>query len=383
MSSPPSYSKLPSNKSSHQSSHQSSRGHRPNSSSNVIDIPNERSSLLPSPPPSLPPTAITFTNSRRRTVQVNRTCSGDVLALSPTLWFENTDLSRQRAGVVWSAPVEGLCLQYGSRSYSEKLLHYPLDDYWQEACDWTPIIMQGKKIRKKNMPFWGPIENKHCSGSDRIITTRLMNVENGTQWKAMCQTTPFHINGMTEFPMSCENKGPDGIWGYMALNNDGNCVPQERIKQREAAGVTWSLPQPGKRLQYAIQEYSTTLLHYEVDEYWNEACETTELKFNDQRLKTPNKCEIIRNVHNKPQVVGHWHITGDSPECTPYWISVSNEMVSAILWNLKDPKQWDVMCDTAPLTLQGVSRVPLSCENKGWGILGHWEIRDESCDMLV
>ncbi|GJJ14032.1 hypothetical protein Clacol_008289 [Clathrus columnatus] len=184
--------------------------------------------------------------------------------------------------------------------------------------------------------------------------------------------------------MSCENKGPDGIWGYMALNNDESCMTQERMKQREAAGVTWGVPQPGQCLQYAIQDYSTTLLHYEVDEYWNEACETTELTFNDQRMKTPNKCEIIRNVHNVLQVVGHWHIADHSSECTPYWISISNEMVSARLWNIKDSKQWDIMCNTAPLTLQNVSRVPLSCENKGiWGIWGHWEIVDESCEMLV
>ncbi|GJJ08257.1 hypothetical protein Clacol_002467 [Clathrus columnatus] len=181
---------------------------------------------------------------------------------------------------------------------------------------------------------------------------------------------------------------------------DGYARRLERIRRRHEQGVAWSAPLQGSCLRSGVREYSATLRNYQVDSYWKEACETTEL-FIHGREVYPKRCELSFGFMQSfffGFVIGHWEIDFGETSCTPIWSSLVDEgcvaylrielepnkrRFSARLLNVDQPDQWDVMCAITPAEIQGNSRMPHFCKNQGiLGMWGYWDTFDQTCSAF-
>lgn len=162
-----------------------------------------------------------------------------------------------------------------------------------------------------------------------MLSLPLIHVQNDSHWETVCKTTPFHSDNNTYFPMECENKASLPLCYFFSdvrlilntgrrrclgtsatgkgprMYETGKDSNSSRSWSKLECSTTWFLFTI--RCSYvscicfflvsthylSVGAYSTILLKYSYDDYWQEACETTELLFDGRNLTSPAKCELV------------------------------------------------------------------------------------------
>ncbi|KAG6327428.1 hypothetical protein ID866_11661 [Astraeus odoratus] len=162
---------------------------------------------------------------------------------------------------------------------------------------------------------------------------------------------------------------------------------QREIDERMRLNLSWANVEAYHCKTYATREYSAHLINLPTDyKYYLDACRETPLVIHGESYK-PTRCE----KHNQ-SVIGYWVVNQNEPECAATsWNLYKDRGCTApgsgkrdIEYHLEDvPKggDWGEFCATTPHHVHGMDfKGAHRCVRTIWGMYGHWEIDDESCE---
>ncbi|KAG1748335.1 uncharacterized protein EDB91DRAFT_1314852 [Suillus paluster] len=160
-------------------------------------------------------------------------------------------------------------------------------------------------------------------------------------------------------------------------------------EERLRLNMFWTDAEPHMCTTYGTREYTARLVN--VPSYYNrrvEACMATAIQIHGVNY-TPKWCED----HGSNNVVGHWEVDQQQPDCVPHWdwykdfgcVSPGSgqRRIEQHLKNIPEGADWREFCATTPASFNGVHFIGAqSClldPNNG-GTWGYWDIDDERCN---
>jgi len=141
-----------------------------------------------------------------------------------------------------------------------------------------------------------------------------------------------------------------------------------------------------KCASHGTREYWAQLYDIPTGRNWLKTCETTPVKFRNQEIEAPSRCEQTAFGG----VRGYWRMDGEL-DCTPFWDRFRDKGCTgagsgfhrweARLWNIKRGDDWMTMCSTTPATIRGINfNHPTYCVDNGIaGMIGMWDTEDALC----
>jgi len=182
-----------------------------------------------------------------------------------------------------------------------------------------------------------------------------------------------------------------GIWYSAFIFGTDRPSAKERLNPQENERVQpyWGdLWRKDYCHAYGTREYSSQLWNIAPGQDRVGACKVTPITIHGRVLAAPTSCED----KGQDGVIGHWIVDFGETGCQPYWDKLYDKgcvaegsglhRMEARLRNIRSGEDWQLMCDTAPNIVHGISfKNPISCENRGafFGVVGIWEYPDNEC----
>ncbi|KAI0335638.1 hypothetical protein GY45DRAFT_816711 [Cubamyces sp. BRFM 1775] len=154
--------------------------------------------------------------------------------------------------------------------------------------------------------------------------------------------------------------------------------------RRRSQGVYWTEPAGDHRCHsWGTRTYTAYLKDVPGDLNWLEVCDNMPpVVIHGRELSKPDKCE--RN--GRGEIQGAWYVDFDEPNCKPHWDYMKDLgcaptrsgylRYEARLNGIQDKDDWEMMCQTAPATIEHTHYDrPDHCENRGMfgGMVGIWD----------
>ncbi|KAF8873324.1 hypothetical protein CPB84DRAFT_1690838 [Gymnopilus junonius] len=163
---------------------------------------------------------------------------------------------------------------------------------------------------------------------------------------------------------------------------------EEEEEARKRGTISWEGLEAGHCLRYGVKEYTSTLSRVPPGFDSMEECYRKPMSIQG-RDWLPSRCEELGFCG---RVTGHWDVDINESSCKPWWVNYQDKggcveygvrRYEASLENLHDTRNWENICMTTPMTINGrYHKGPTACANWGRGGLwpwGIWLVDDNSC----
>ncbi|KAI5888130.1 uncharacterized protein SCHCODRAFT_02635786 [Schizophyllum commune H4-8] len=156
--------------------------------------------------------------------------------------------------------------------------------------------------------------------------------------------------------------------------------------------VFWDMPllPESDCLGYGSRVYSAKLNIYPLDEAWHNICmhDAPEVEVMGKVLEKPKWCDLRKNTRD---VMGHWIVDFDEPECISSWGWMDDKgctaeasglrTYEATLYGHLDGGAWRDMCRRTAAIVHGTKfKGAMRCyHQEGQRVYGAWDLEDETC----